>query len=337
MSGKYFWDGEDMADITGHSGATGNNYPTTGTTLFKNVPGVISATTLPGYETYTSRETNPPFYDNGVSIFRNIKVAKVTKTTDGNMSIPTWANACKIYVNSKKGVDGSDGNDVPASNNKRGDNTNENVNTNHNRNNNHNTNRNNRNRWEANNNIRRRHNYHYSGASGGSGGNGANGYYYGTTKAFALNSTDVISCDFTAAHCHLQINNSSNSLKARIRIKHGTNGTNGSNAGVELKNKDTEEHDTAVGHLEATHKGESDDWDYTGHYDLIPNDQNAFRQYLQRDWNHTNYGSYHGTAGADGTAGSVDANFLDEFHNYFTGGGATTSTTPSITVYWFKI
>lgn len=340
MSGRYFWDGTDMADITGVS--TGTDYVNaSNNVIFKSIPGTKESS-LNGYETYTDNETSfPPFFDNNVSIFRNIKVANTTVNSGtGTITKPNWANACKIYVLSKKGLDGSDGDDVEASSGFQPgtDISNVNINRNTNRNNNDIQRRDDRNHW-YNLNIRHAHLANYSSQSGGKGGVGGNGVIYSTSQAFEIQSDDTIDYTINNTHNRLTLNQSDSTSRAIIDINHGTNGTNGTNATI-----------TEVGELiQVSAFGDGDNQRPWGNnnFDLydktyeeigaIGNNQaTIFQGLVQRDWQHTIRNSNAGVDGANGHNGSVSN--VVEFNNYTVNQSINTSiTTPSIQVYWFKV
>ena len=104
-SQKYFWNNVDMASVVDSTNALtiqddGEN------DIYTNVPGKQYNISLNAYETYSSHDNNPPFYHDGVSIFRNIKVKNDTITEKRIKNIPTWCNAIKIYVQIKNGNNG---------------------------------------------------------------------------------------------------------------------------------------------------------------------------------------------------------------------------------------
>ena len=137
-SQKYYWKNTDMALVVNSSNAL--TVTNKGNDIYTNVPGEAYDSTLNEYQTYSSNETNPPFYDNnGVSIFRNIKVKSDTINTTSTTSIPNWCNAIKIYVQLKNGNDGTDStlntvnNSTTVATNATNENTNDNWNNNNRR------------------------------------------------------------------------------------------------------------------------------------------------------------------------------------------------------------
>lgn len=341
MSGRYFWDGTDMAEITGVS--TGTDYVNaSNNVIFKSIPGTKESS-LNGYETYTDNETSfPPFFDNNVSIFRNIKVANTT-VNSGTSTItkPTWANACKIYVLSKKGSNGSNGTDVVAANSENV--VENNTNTNHNRNTHHNdgiagpagrnVNRR-RNNWGTNTNIRHIQRYHYSAASGGIGGVGGNGVIYSTSQAFEIQSDDTINYTINNTHNLLTINQSDGTSRAIIDINHGTNGTNGTNATVSFNYRHGGFYQ---GFTETPSNYRTNEHRHWNVNEAVWDDiDSTFQNWLSATWNHSARKSNAGVDGANGPNGSVSN--VVEFNNYTVNQSINTSiTTPSIQVYWFKV
>lgn len=234
MSGKYYWDSVDLASITGESSSYSYKKDTdSSVTLFESFPGQKQAN-LPGYKTYTSDDTSePPFYDdNGVSVFRNIQVASSSSTTISNshasFTTPDWANACKIYIRSKKGSDGATASGIDASNTNTRNNDDRNYieNENHNDNGvfNRNTRNNNNNR---NDNRHNNHNAKWSAQSDFTGGKGGSGQVYSTSKAFSLVSGDneftvQYKLNSSGSDCRIM---SGGTIKAQVILTNGGNGT----------------------------------------------------------------------------------------------------------------
>lgn len=349
MSSKYYWNNIDVANISGVS--TGTDYTNSaGDVIFKSFPGVKS-TTLSGFQTYTENETNPPFYDNNVSIFRNIVVANESKTTgSGTITKPSWANACKIYVQSKKGDSGIAGNSVNAVNNSV--NTDENINTNHNFNENNNNddrnlnnyNRNkNVNRWNhteagtGNNNRRHHHNVNLGAGIGGTGGAGGSAFTFATLKALQVNNSDTFHFAIDSTTTDFQIKRSDGTVRSRVKLINGTNGTNGTNA-VYSETVVNVNH-TAVNDMAATGVGGGDPKWSVNAADLSTATETVDISSLEVNHTLTNNASMsNGTNGPTGSDGYRHSTHYAEFENYSVTSGLNSAiTTQRVTIYWFKV
>ena len=333
MSGKYFWNNTDLANITGITSGT-DYLNASGTVIFKSLPGV-KKTFLSGYQTYTSDDiSEPPFYDNGISIFRNIVVQSTTVSSgNGNISKPAWANACKIYVASQKGANGTKANGIAAKFENSDENNNTNTNYNNNENNN-DTNHNN-NGWGTNQNIRRNHHSNYEADTGKAAKTGGSGYIIHTSKAITLTADDTIAYDINGTYNNLEINRGG-TTRARVRVYDGTDATNGTDADTSSTtenivvaapdNAGTGDPENKLGGMNYTAKALN--------YDAMRED---FKPYLQRDWNHNTTNLIASVSGADGSDGYEDTNSSIEFNNYVIGTSYTPQPSPLINVYWFKV
>tara|TARA_B100001063_G_C16766142_1_gene558753 strand:- start:316 stop:1344 length:1029 start_codon:yes stop_codon:yes gene_type:complete len=342
MSSKYYWNNIDVANISGVS--TGTDYTNSaGDVIFKSFPGVKS-TTLSGFQTYTENETNPPFYDNNVSIFRNIVVANESKTTgSGTITKPSWANACKIYVQSKKGDSGIAGNSVNAVNNSV--NTDENTNTNHNfnENNNNNTknlnnfNRNkNENHWIDNRNRRHHHNVNLGAGIGGTGGAGGSAFTFATLKALQVNNSDTFHFAIDSTTTDFQIKRSDSTVRSRVKLINGSNGTNGTNA-VYSETPVNVNH-TAVNDMGAAGFGGDPKWTVNAAH-LTTATGTVDISSLEVNHTTTNNASMsNGTNGSTGIDGYRHSTHYAEFENYSVTSGLNSAiTTQRVTIYWFKV
>jgi len=233
MANKYFWDSNDLNDMIDD---TGSGYARSASeTIFANFPGT-KQTNLASYETYTSDDDDdsnyelPPFFDGGVSIFKNIKMKSTIISSDSDdVTIPGWANAVKIYVVSSSG---SDADAISTSGLSRDDRNRNNIN--HNRNNNENNHENKNERIHDRNKNNDRNNFYnynynvnhdevnnvnavnYAGASGGTG------FTYSTGKAFKLENGYVITASFGSGSHSEAIIKQGTTIKGRIRMSIGT-------------------------------------------------------------------------------------------------------------------
>lgn len=233
MANKYFWNSKDLNDMIDD---TGSGYARSASdTIFANFPGTKQIN-LASYETYTSDDEDdlsynlPPFFDGGVSIFKNIKMNSILISGDNdNVTIPGWANAVKIYVVSKSG---SSVGKIAQSGLTR-DHRNR-TNINHNRNNNENHHENNNKRHHNRNKNNDRNNFYnynynvnhdevnnidtvdYAAASGGTG------FTYSTGKAFKLEDNYVITASFGSGSHSEAIIKQDTTIKGRIRMSIGT-------------------------------------------------------------------------------------------------------------------
>ncbi len=338
MSNKYFWNDTDLASITGIT--SGTDYANaSGSVIFKSLPGVKN-TSLTGFQTYTSYDTSePPFYDNGTSIFRNILVQSTSVTSgSGNISKPSWANACKIYVASRKGADGLAANGIAGASVNSDENNNTNSNTNNNQNvNNATGNRvnHNDNSWNFNQNIRRNHHSNYGADTGKVAKTGGSGFIMHTSKAITLTADDTIAYVINGTYNNLEINRGG-TTRARIRVYDGTNATNGTNATTSSTTNSV--HTAApnnVGTGDPSNKFGDINYSPSGYtYEQM---DNTFKPYLQRDWNTNNTTLIASVSGTNGTDGYNDTSNYTEFNNFVTGASSTTETSPNIRVYWFKV
>ena len=372
MAGKYFWDGVDIQSITG---ASASNYTNSaGTTIFASFPGAKQAN-LPGYKTYTSNGTNePPFYDNGVSIFRNIQVAS-SSSTSSNMSsyasftTPDWANACKIYLVSKKGSDGANASGIAAENvNTRNNND---YNYIENENNNHNTNRRNRNN-NRNDNRHNNHNAKWSAQGSFTGGSGGQGRVYSTSKAFILNSNDEVQYKMNSSGSECKIVNSGGTTRANVILTNGGNGTNATASSTTTNRNITAYHDNRrnnATNVDAVNVGLGNDagerhannplhyenyfqdnngtinpnnklnnaWPTIAHLNLkqVLN-ANAQKGLLyEGNWEQNELKLVSGSNGSNGSNGAKTTETV--LSGYNSSNSATTATSQRIDVYWFKI
>ena len=336
MSGKYFWNDTDLASITGIT--SGTNYVNApGIVIFNSLPGVKN-TALSGFQTYTNFDiSEPPFYDNGTSIFRNILVQSNSFTSgNGNISKPTWANACKIYVASKKGADGSAANGIASASINIVEHKNTNTNMNNNQNNNNILNRvdHNNNGWSTNENIRRNFHSNYAVDTGKTAKSGGSGYIIHTSKAITLTADDTIAYVINDTYNNLKIIRGG-TTRATIRVYHGTDATNGTDAGTNtaINNAITAAPDNSIGTPEylfgaTNYSPERLNWEQMATH---------FQPYLQRDWNNTNTTLIASVSGTVGENGYNDTNSYIEFSNWNIGTGSTSETSPLIKVYWFKV
>jgi len=336
MANKYFWDSVDISSLTGYSNAT-DYKNSSNKTIFASFPGVKN-TLLADYEKYTSDDTDPPFYDNGTTIFRNIKV-HCTEYTSNATTVnstetvfkPSWANACKIYVQGRKGTDGNNADGHSAVTGETWPRFNHNKNHNNNRNN-HNTrngNRkhNDRNRWI---NINTRQNWHadYAAAAGSTGGIGGSSKIYSTAKSFPFDSTDTIKCILKTEYVEVIIKRGANTI-GQLKI---SNGTDGGNAIASSTTNNPTDKDQAqskpldgFGTIPAEHNGTSYD-DLDAYY----------KARVPCTWNE-NYVTINAAVdGSRGTDGLRDATVAFDGYSW-TLTNNPSNNTRKIGIHWFKI
>lgn len=378
MSGKYYWDDVDLASITGASAEDYKKDSDSTVTLFASFPGKKEAN-LPGYKTYTSNETNePPFYDdNGLSVFRNIQVAS-SSSTSSNMSsyvsftTPNWANACKIYLVSKKGSDGSNASGIAASNvnTRNNDDRNDINNENHNDNAITNRRRNNRNN-NRNDNRHHNRNAKWSAQGGFTGGSGGQGRVYSTSKAFILNSNDEVQYKLNSSGSDCRIVNGG-TIKGQIILTNGGNGTNATASSTTINRNITAYHDDRRNNAENVDAenvnlgGDANERHNTGtrHFasyfqdnDETVNPNNALNnrwptiantnlkgilnansgkgKLYEGNWTQNELLLVSGSNGSDGGDGAKTTETV--LNGYSSSNSETSSTTQKIEVYWFKI
>lgn len=341
---NYYWEGVDIADITGTSSTNSNinghfsNFPgntanvaeistqdgiTTNATTFNSLP-----TPNTSYFCYNDEEdTDAPGYTlNGKSIFTNnfsnqrLIVSNTSLSSNagsGTLSIPSWCNGIKIVFRSIKGSDGSAGSAVSGSNYNAD--THYDDDYNYNQNNNINTNfirRNNRNNHHNN-----RHNHHdqahnWSAKSGGAkgiGGLGRIGWFLKGIKFTAgANNTIDYSISTTAASNSTIRAKENGSVITDITIKNGGNGGNGGNAA----SKTTDNKNANANHNKGNSYG-----DHNNHN----NNENHY--------NHR-HGSTAGGAGGSGDIGTVEFDGTTPTYLYYN--NPNTSESTMVTIYYFR-
>ena len=110
MSNKFFWEGEDVSNLVNENTQSFEEFG------YKNFPGQFveySGENRAGC--YASEESGPPFYYDNKSIFsqsnndnERIRVKRLSFTDgSGSTNIPTWCNAVKVHICSKKGESGT--------------------------------------------------------------------------------------------------------------------------------------------------------------------------------------------------------------------------------------
>lgn len=339
MANKYFWNDVDVSDITGVTSS--HDYKnSSNNTIFKSFPGVKN-TSLNDYEKYTSYDTNPPFYDNNTTIFRNIKVSSTIKTKSGTsfttetttITKPSWANAFKIYIEGSKGFAGSNASGHSSYTGQAWTRQNNNYNHNHNRNNHNNRtgNRrhNDRNRWN-NENIRLNWHDDYAAASGKSGGTGGNSQIYSTAKAYAINNSDSIVTTMHSNHVKLHVTRSGSTI-AQLKINCGSNGTNATASSTtdnrtvinQTMDKPVDGWGSNPANMDASDYNALDNW----YKDRVP-----------VNWNENNVTVNQAVAGTNGSNGTIVSASTIAFNSYYyTTGNNTSNTTRTIGIYWFKI
>ena len=345
MSSRYYWEGEDIADITGttSTNSTINGY-------FSGFPGnTADATEISTQDGMTTNESDfnslpipntsyfcynddedadaPDYTVNGTSIFTKtisnqrllVKYTSLSSTAgNGTLSIPSWCNGVKISFRCTNGTIGSTaGSSVSESNYNSNNHNNYNIAENndhnvnrgfyHNRNNNHhNWNHNQHNDQEAVWNAQ-------SGGSKGTGGIGKIGWFLkGIQFTAGSNNTIDYSISQTAnANSIITVNENGSDI-AVVTIKNGENGGSGTDA----QSKTTDD---------THHNGDHN------HYD-VDGDHNTHHH----NWNHYNHeqGSTAGVDGSDGSAGTVTFSGSTPIYLYYNNSNTTENT--RATIYYFR-
>lgn len=345
MSIKYYWEGVDIADITGttSTNSTINGY-------FSDFPGnitnVTEITTQSGMTTNASEFTSlpspntsyfcyndeedadaPDYTVNGTSIFTKtisnqrllVKYTSLSSTAgNGTLSIPSWCNGVKISFRCTKGADGATaGSNVSESdyhsnyhnNYNFAHNNDHNVNRGfyHNRNNNHHN-------WNHNEHNDQEHSWSaQTGGSKGTGGIGKIGWFLKGIQ-FTAGSNNTIDYSITqtaASNSTINIKENGSSI-AVVTIKNGGNGGSGTNA----QSKTTDDTHRNVEH---------------GHYD-VDGDHNTHHH----NWNHYNHekGSTPGVDGSDGSEGTISFGGSTPIYLYYNNSNTTEDT--RVSIYYFR-
>ena len=348
MSNKYYWEGVDIADITGttSTNSTINGY-------FSGFPGnTASATEITTQDGMTTNASNfnslpspntsyfcynddedanaPEYTTNGTSIFTNnisnqrllvTNVSLSSSAGSGTLNIPSWCNGVKIVFRCTKGTDGSAGSGVSASNHNEDTDDSENYDHHNNHNVNDNrgllkNNRNYRNNYDV-----HRNNHHdqainiaaQDGGDQGIGGTGRIGWFLNSIQ-FTAGSNNTINYSITqsaASNSTFTVKESGSDI-AVVTIKNGENGGNGTDA--ESSTTDNRNSNINYEHV-----------NYTGDHNVHRNTQN-----------HTNHqnGSVAGEKGSMGTDGTVSFSGSTPTYLYYNHNNTTEDT--RATIYYFR-
>jgi hypothetical protein len=352
MSNKYYWEGIDIAEITGTtstnstingylSGFPGNTTDateistqaddgmTTNESDFNSLPSPNTS-----YFCYNDDEDAdaPGYRANGKSIFtNNISNQRLLVTNEslsssagtGTLNIPSWCNGVKIVFRCTKGADGSAGTGVSADNYNVNTDTNEHydLHNNHNVNNNRGIFRNNRN-YRQNFDVHRNNNHDQAinitaqnGGEKGIGGTGRIGWFLKGIQ-FTAGSNNTIDYSITTTHnsnSTITVKESGSNI-AIVTIKNGGNGTDGT--------------DASSGTIDNVHNNVNHE-----HYNTDPGVNDNIHKNHQDHQNHQN-GSAAGNPGDNGDSGAVSFNGSTPMYLHYNN-NSTTETTRA-TIYYFR-